>query len=295
LLSSLLNLWRGLAPLARVGVAAPHREAPWPILRNVLVMFFERKRPHPIAATLEVDVTQTLARIRAAQRETRIALPFHVFAVHCFARGIGANLEFNTYRRGDKLITFEDVDVLSPLDKRLPNGVRIPVGHIVRGAQQKSLARINWELRKAIHREDLPDDPAVRLRRQMAAAPAWTRRWIARWIVSDPFRLRVSHGTVIVSTVHTPGYGRPTSIASGTLHTLTAFVGSIADRVELNADGKPARRKILFLSGAVDHDIIDGAAMARFGRHIVELFETGVGIDADFVAETRRLMAEEET
>jgi hypothetical protein len=285
-----LDPLRGIVRLATTNGKVAHREAPWPILRNVLVMFFERQRPHAIRATIEVDVTETLARIRTLQRETRIALPFHVFAVYCFARGIGANPEFNTFRRRDKLITFEDVDILSPLDKRLPDGVRIPVGHIVRGAQNKSLARINWELRQAIRSDDLADDPAVRLRRRMAAAPTWARRLIARWIVSDPFRLRVSHGTVLVSTVHSTGFARPTSIAGGPLHTFTAFVGSIAERLALDAEGRVARRKILFLSGACDHDIVDGAAMARFGRHMVELFEAGAWLDADFVAETRRLM-----
>lgn len=287
-----LNPLRGIARLATTKEKVAHREAPWPILRNVLVMFFERQRPHAIRATIEVDVTETLARISALQRETRIALPFHVFAVYCFSRGISANPEFNTYRHRDTLVTFEDVDILSPLDKRLPGGIRIPVGHIVRGAQSKSLAKINWELRQAIRSEDLADDPAVKLRRRMATAPGWARRLIARWIVSDPFRLRMSHGTVLVSTVHSKGFARPTSIAGGTLHTFTGFVGSIAERFALDAEGKVARRKILFLSGACDHDIADGAAMARFGRHMVELFEAGAGLDADFVAETRRLMVE---
>ncbi|HTO63588.1 MAG TPA: 2-oxo acid dehydrogenase subunit E2 [Bradyrhizobium sp.] len=290
-----LKQLRGIARVATPKEKIAHREAPWPILRNVLVMFFERQRPHVIRATIEVDVTETLARISALQRETRIALPFHVFAVFCFARGISANPEFNTYRRRDKLITFQDVDILSPLDKRLPGGIRIPVGYIVRGAQDKSLARINWELRQAISSDDLADDPAVRLRRRMATAPNWARRLIARWIVSDPFRLRMSHGTVLVSTVHRRGFARPTSIVGGTLHTVTGFVGAIAERFALDAKGKVSRRKILFLSAACDHDIADGVAMARFGRRLVELFEGGAGLDAEFVSETRRLIAEGRT
>ena len=133
-----LNPLRGIVCLATSKEKIAHRETPWPILRNVLVMFFERQRPHAIRATIEVDVTDTLAQISALQRETRIALPFHVFAVYCIAQAISANPEFNTYRRRDKLITFDDVDILSPLDKRLPGGTRIPVGHIVRGASSSA-------------------------------------------------------------------------------------------------------------------------------------------------------------
>jgi pyruvate/2-oxoglutarate dehydrogenase complex dihydrolipoamide acyltransferase (E2) component len=254
-------------------------------------MFFEQQRPHAIRGTIEIDVTDTLARIRFVERETRIALPFHVFAVHCVAQCVSENPGFNTYRRGDKLMTLADVDVYSALDKRLPNGVRIPVGHIVRGAQGKSLATINWELRLAIRSADLADDPAVKLRRRLAGAPAWARRRIGRWIVSDPLRLRQSHGTVLVSTVQPKGFARPSSIIAGTVHTFTASVGAIAERIALDAEGKAVRRKILFLSGACDHDILDGVAIAKFCGRLVELFESGAGVDAAFVAETQALKA----
>lgn len=270
----------------------PFRKTPWPKLRNVLLMFFERQRPHAIRGTIEVDVTETLKRIRALERETRIALPFHAFATHCVAQGVKEYPLFNTYRRGDSLIAFDDVDILSPLDKRLPDGARIPVGYILRGAQRKSLAAINWELRQAIRADDLADDPAVKLRRSVADAPTWMRRLLGRWIVSDPFRLRQGHGTVLVSTAQLPGFTQPYAIVAGTVHTLALFVGSISERLALNADGKVEQRKILCLSGAFDHDILDGVAITQFIRRLVQLFEAGAGLDADYVDETKRLMAE---
>lgn len=268
------------------------RKTPWPRLRNVLLMFFERQRPHAIRGTVEIDITETLRRIRALERETRIALPFHAFATHCVAQAVKEYPLFNTYRRGDSLIAFDDVDILSPLDKRLPDGARIPVGHILRGAQSKSLAAINWELRQAIRADDLADDPAVKLRRGVADAPTWMRRLLSRWIVADPFRLRQGHGTVLVSTVQLPGFTQPYSIVAGTVHTLALFVGSISERLALNADGKANQRKILYLSGAFDHDILDGVAIALFIRRLVQLFEAGAGLDADYIDETKRLMAE---
>jgi hypothetical protein len=285
--------WKWLELRAPRGDAkAPFRETPWPRLRNVLLMFFERQRPHAIRGTIEIDVTETLKRIRALERETRIALPFHAFATHCVAQGVNEFPLFNTYRRGDSLIAFDDVDILSPLDKRLPDGVRIPVGHILRGAQRKSLAAINWELRQAIRADDLADDPAVKLRRRVANAPAWMRRLLGRRIVADPVRLREGHGTVLVSTVQLPGFAQPYAIVAGTVHTLALFVGSISNRLMLNADGNVEQRKVLCLSGAFDHDILDGAAIAQFIRRLVQLFETGAGLDANYVDETKLLMAD---
>ena len=290
--------WKRLEGLRRFRGAAggnentPFRETPWPKLRNVLLMFFERQRPHAIRGTIEIDVTDALKRIRTLERETRIALPFHAFAAHCVAQGVKEYPLCNTYRRGDSLIAFDDVDILSPLDKRLPNGIRIPVGHILRGAQRKSLAAINWELREAICADDLADDPSVKLRRRIADAPAWMRRLLGRWIVADPLRLRQGHGTVLVSTVQLPGFTQPYSIVAGTVHTLALFVGSITERLKLTADGKVERRKVLNLSGACDHDILDGAAIAQFTRRLVQLFETGAGLDANYVVETKRLISE---
>jgi hypothetical protein len=285
--------WTWLKPLRRgADDRVPHTESPWPPLRNVLLMFFERQRPHAIRAMVEADVTEALLRIRTLERETRIALPFHAFAVHCVAQAVRDYPLLNSYRRGDGLIAFADVDVLSPLDKRLPNGVRIPVGHIVRGAQDKSLAAINLELRRAIRAPDLADDSAVRRRRRIAHAPAFLRRLVGRWIVADPFRLRLGHGTVLVSTVQTQGFARPVSIIAGTVHTLSIWPGALAERLALDAEGRLTRRKILCLSAAIDHDIVDGAAISHFGRRLVHLFETGAGLDADYVRETKQLAAE---
>ena len=100
-------------------------------------MFFEQQRPHAVRGTLEVDVTETLARVRIIEKELRIAVSLHAFAVYCVARALKQHPALNTYRHGDKLITFEDVDVLSPIDKHLPRGLRLPVGHITRAAQDK--------------------------------------------------------------------------------------------------------------------------------------------------------------
>jgi pyruvate/2-oxoglutarate dehydrogenase complex dihydrolipoamide acyltransferase (E2) component len=275
------------------GAPVPVREAPWPILRNTLVMFFDQQRAHAIRGIVEVDVTDSLARLAAIRRELRIAVPFHAFAVHCVAQAVREHPALNTYRRGDRLITFEDVDILSPLDKRLPSGVRLPVGHITRAAQSKSLARINHELRQAIRATDLADDPAVRLRRKVASAPGWARRLIGRAIRNDPYRLKHGHGTVLVSTVQIPGFDNASFVIGGTVHTLSVAVGAITERLRLDAHGRVERRRILGLSAAVDHDVIDGMEIGLFGRRLARLLESGAGLDDAMIAEARALLRAE--
>ena len=131
------------------------RETEWPEIRNALLAFFWQSRPHVMRGTTEVDVTDSLAAIRRIEKELRIAVSFHAFAVYCVVQAAMQHPIMHTYRYGKKLLTFEDIDLLSPIDKRLPGGVRIPVGHILRSAQNKTLAEINWEIRQAVRASDL--------------------------------------------------------------------------------------------------------------------------------------------
>jgi pyruvate/2-oxoglutarate dehydrogenase complex dihydrolipoamide acyltransferase (E2) component len=198
-----------------------------------------------------------------------------------------------TYRRGNKLITFEDIDVLTPIEKKLANGVRIPVAYVVRGAQQKTLAQINWELRSAIRADDLAGEEAIKLRRKFAHMPAFVRNLVSWRTKTDPFLLKKLHGTVLLTNVQTHGFPNAAAVWGPTVHTLSMGAGTITDRVKLNERGEPVNRKVLMLSGSADHDIIDGMMATRFVQQMTQLVESAAGLDDEFLAETRNLLASE--
>ncbi len=67
-------------------------------------VFSSGSAPHAIRASIEIDVTDALARIRAYRTRVAHRSPlFHVFAVYCVSRAVDAQPAFNTYRRGDRL------------------------------------------------------------------------------------------------------------------------------------------------------------------------------------------------
>jgi pyruvate/2-oxoglutarate dehydrogenase complex dihydrolipoamide acyltransferase (E2) component len=268
------------------------RLAPWPVIRNALISFFQQRRPHTIQGFSEVDVTDALAAIRSLQKELRIAVSFHAFALYCCIQAAIRHPIVHTYRKGHQLVTFDDIDVLSPIEKTLPSGVRIPVGHMVRAAQTQSLAQINWDLRCAVRAKDLAADGAVQLRRKFAAYPALLRRLISWKSKRDPFWFKRSHGTILVTNIQSHGFVHPAFALTPTVHTMTIAIGSITERLKLDKDGKIVTRKILCLAGAADHDIVDGASIARFARLLIQLFESSTGLDETFVEETRCLMAQ---
>lgn len=269
------------------------RETAWPEVRNALLAFFWQSRPHVMNGTTEVDVTESLAAIRRIEKELRIAVSFHAFAVYCVVQAAMQCPLMHTYRYGKKLITFEDIDLLSPIDKRLAGGVRIPVGHIIRAAQNKTLAEINWEIRRAVRAPDLAEDAAVQARRKLAHSPYFLRRVWAWQCKRNPYWLKRTSGTMLVTNVQSKTAVNPMFAVAGTVHTTSVAIGNITPRLQLNSAGKVVSRKMLCLSGAADHDIVDGMGIARFSHLLARLLEAGAGLDEIFVQQTRSLMNKE--
>jgi len=63
-------------------------------------------------------------------------------------------------------------------------------------------------------------------------------------------------------------------------YSLGLVVGSTAWKPGI-WEGRIEPREILNLTVVFDHDLIDGAPVARFARRLVELIESGYGLDED--------------
>jgi pyruvate/2-oxoglutarate dehydrogenase complex dihydrolipoamide acyltransferase (E2) component len=272
-----------------VGAAQDFRETPWPPLRNAVLGYLEQARPHTVWGFGEVDVTDTLARLKECQRELRLAVSLHAVVLHALARAAAAHPGVLTYRHAGKLVTFTAADVCTTIDRRI-QGHRIAAAYCVRGAERKSLAAINWELRVAIN-QPLPNDPAIHLRRRFARLPDWARRWVNRRVTRNPHWVRRLYGTIGLTNLQSHGLNRPFWGLPPSVTTTTLAVGTVIDRLALAPDGRVVTRKHLCLTGAADHAVIDGMALSRFTYALIQLLETGAALDAGFVAETRRLAA----
>lgn len=265
------------------------REAPWPVLRNAVESLLLQHRPHTCYGFSEADVTTALTTIAAYQRELRIAVSFHAFALHCLARAAAEHPAVLTYRYRRKLITFEDVDVGTAIDQRLPDGVRLPVGYTVRAAQTKSLADLNWELRQAIRARQI-DSEALRLRRRVARWPRIARRLVSWRIGRNPFLLRRFHGVIGLTNLQSPGLDTPFYALPPNIFTLTLAIGSTVKRPTTPGDEPNTGKKIVCLAAGADHLVVDGMALSRFAQRLVQLLESAAGLDRQFLLETRQLL-----
>jgi pyruvate/2-oxoglutarate dehydrogenase complex dihydrolipoamide acyltransferase (E2) component len=253
------------------------RVEPFPRRRRGTVDYMRtagrRSNVHGLVA---VDVTEARRRIEAIETETGDALSFTAFLVCCLARAIEDHPHVNAYRdwRG-RVHVFEDVDV-NVLVETTVGGVRLGVPHVLRRANDRSVRSVHDEIRAAQASQDSTDlsrwaELALRL-------PGFVRRLVWRLPQWFPERWKAVAGTVTVTAVGMFGESGGWAI-SPTNYTLQLTVGSISEQPKL-VDDTVTNRDVLNLTVTVDHDIVDGAAAARFVQRLCELVEDAHGLES---------------
>lgn len=235
-----------------------------------------------MTALLEVDVTVPRQRIAAHKAATGEKLSFTGFLVYCLARAVDENKEVQAYLKGrGQLVMFDDVNVGIMIEHET-GGQRALMGHQVRAANRKSYREIHEEIRAA----QAAPAPANR------GMPDWFRSaMLLPWPLSRVVRafmaiatrndpaIRVSaSGTVAITAVGMFGKGHSGWGIATTPVSLSLVVGSTATKPAV-VDGRIEPREILHLTVLIDHDVVDGAPAARFIKRLVELIESGYGLD----------------
>ncbi|WP_300611574.1 2-oxo acid dehydrogenase subunit E2 [Trebonia sp.] len=267
----------------------PCQEVPWPRIRELVTdTLTAGHRAHLAHGLVEVDVSRALAGIERYKSRLPDGVSFTAYIVYCLGQAVGAHTIMHAYRKGrGKLVIFDDVDVSALLEKRKPDGSLVPVPYIVRGANGKSLAQINHELRQAVN-SDMRDDQGVRRRRRIMRLPRRARALLWWWMFRDPARLKQQWGTVAVSNVGSFMLPRAFWGMASSFLTCTLTIGGRYERVAW-VDGRAEPRVTQSVTVTIDHDVVDGAPAARFAQTLIGLLEDGAGLDDAFAAEAARL------
>lgn len=245
----------------------PHRS----LTRDILEVSSAR---HVIHGLVEVDVTVARRRLGG--------LSFTAFVVHCFALALSREAGFNCVRRGRHLHSFDAVNVGTMVESE-ENGVRYPVGFVVRDAARKSVLEIHDEIRRA------QQQSTSELARQTGAGwfiwmPGFVRRAAVRFMLGRP---GIAHEKGLVASVTSVGMfggGAGWGIAI-TPSTVALTVGGIGHRPVL-VDGRLEEHEYLCLTISFDHDLIDGAPAARFTAVLVDLIEKADGLELAVVQQS---------
>jgi pyruvate/2-oxoglutarate dehydrogenase complex dihydrolipoamide acyltransferase (E2) component len=245
------------------------------IRRAYLDNFEASRRKHFIHGLVEVDVTE----VRRALRHSEAAgndISLAAVVMHAVARAVDEDRIVHAYRRRNRLVLFDEVDVNTQIEV-VAAGQKIVKPLVVRATNRKSIE----ELTKEIRAGQAPEPGAARRYRATLAflsIPRPLRSLAWRAVMSNPTWFKRLGGTVGLSSVGMfgPGGGWGIPIAPPTL---MITVGGIATKPRY-VDGNVEPRELLDLTISIDHAVVDGATAARFTRRLAELLEQPVDLTA---------------
>jgi pyruvate/2-oxoglutarate dehydrogenase complex dihydrolipoamide acyltransferase (E2) component len=237
---------------------------------------------HSIYGLLEVDVTVVRRFIEDYKARTGETLSFAGYLTFCLARAVDEDKSIQAYRKGDKnLIMFDDVSVGLMVEQKVGEK-RALMGHVIQGANHKTYRQIHDEIRKVQSEPVPPGRGMPNWFRSLMLLPWPLSKWVnglLRWNSHrDPTINVAMGGTVALTSVGLFGGDHSGWGISPTLHPLGLVVGGIAWKPAV-VEGRIEPREILNLTVSFDHDIIDGGPATRFVKRLVELIESGYGLD----------------
>ena len=231
------------------------------------------KEKDTIHLITETDITRPRQLIRKHLELTHEKLSLTGYVVSCLARTMNEFPQFNSFRKGNKLIIL-DALTISVLFEREIDGESVPEPVGIQNANKKNYRQINDELRSA-QRMKVEHLGASTNAAWVRFIPIFLLKMFVR-LASKSIRMQMRYGVVGVTAVGMFG-ASSLWLVPLTSATVTVAIGSISKKPVL-MDGNLQEHEFLCLTISFDHDIVDGAPAARFTRRLSELLSSGMEI-----------------
>jgi len=250
-----------------------YQVVPYPKSRQAIVDYLSvAQRQHSIHGLIEVDVSLPRRLIREHKTKTGESLSFTGFIIGCLAQAVGENKALNAYRLGrNRLVVFDEVDISTPVERKA-EGQRIGTPYVIRAANTKTF----WEIHQEIRTAQVEETGAYKRMRLSGSLPNFVVRLFWILLKRYPHMKKKYTGTVGITAVGMFGKGAGWGIPI-TNYTLQVTVGGIGEKPWV-VEGRIEPREVLSLTVSVDHDVVDGAPLARFLQRFKELIECGHGL-----------------
>jgi pyruvate/2-oxoglutarate dehydrogenase complex dihydrolipoamide acyltransferase (E2) component len=248
-------------------------------------------KKHHIPFLFEVDVTEAREYMREFKSRTGEGLSFTSWVMKCIGQAVSEHKYIQAMRKGRKsLVLFDDVDISVVVERSVGQSDNpsetLPMPYVVRRANEKTVKEIHDEIRTA-QAESLGTGEVqlgagrnVRLTRAFNLLPRFVRYLLVwRRLTKDPFFAKKTMGTVVVTSVggigQDSGYGWTIPIG---IHPAIFALGNIARKPGVVGE-EIKIREYLSMTVLFDHDVTDGAPVARFIQRLKELLEQSYGLD----------------
>jgi pyruvate/2-oxoglutarate dehydrogenase complex dihydrolipoamide acyltransferase (E2) component len=218
---------------------------------------------------VEVDVTDTRRLLREHRARTGEAVSLTAYLVSCVARAAHENPQVHSLLdwRG-RNCTPERVDMTVMMEADGREGP-VPLAVVIRDVQALTPSGVSEEIRAG----KLRGGDNARAASVAGRLPALVRRVALRLFLLDGRNGARVGGTIAVTAVGM--FARRGGWGTGLpMHPLTVTIGGLARKPGLVGD-QVVPREFLSLTLEVDHDVVDGAAAARFTERFCRLLESG--------------------
>jgi pyruvate/2-oxoglutarate dehydrogenase complex dihydrolipoamide acyltransferase (E2) component len=252
---------------------------PYPKDRRLTTDLFAISLLQPnIHGLSEFDVTDTLKKIKALKKKGS-EISFLAFTTNCLAHAVDNNKTIQGMKKGrKKIVLFDDVDVCLILSVEKA-WRKVPLAHIIRKANEKSLAAINIEVQQIKNNLENKYREMEKTINSLLKVPGWFRRkFLERKYRHDPDFRKKNGGTVCLTSLGPffagkAGWGIPVSS-----NPLYIILGGIEEKPVVR-DDEITKRKMLSVTAVFNHDITDGIQAIEFIKEFGELIEKGFALE----------------
>jgi len=248
---------------------------------NIRLLLGEGARKHNVHALLEIDVTKERSLIKEYKKKKKCDISFTGWVIKCVAQAIIRHKELNAYRHGKRQIfVFEDVDIPIPIERNAGGETR-PMAYIIRQANKKNVLEITQEIR-TVQQEGVTDNTQLlggymtKLERFVLGAPMFIKKLLLVYARRNALMLKKHMGTVGVSSIGMFGKFPGWAVSVGIPATFVA-IGGIIKKPGVVEDTIRIR-EYLHVTVIVNHDLVDGAPLARFVSCFTKYMENGFGL-----------------
>jgi len=240
-------------------------------------------RKHHIKAVIEVDVTDSRAKIKNVRNRSGKKVSFTSWVLKCIGQAVEEHKQVHALRKGKKkLVIFDDIDISIMVEKKVDDDP-VPVPLVIRNVNTKEIPEIYREIEEA-KKEVIRDESDYVLEKNrkkepiklFAFLPQPARLFLWRILLSNPHRVKRMMGTVIVTSVGMIGTVNGWLIPYS-IHPVCFALGSVVKKPGIVNDAV-AIREFLQMTILIDHDVIDGAPAARFVSRLSAFIEKGYGL-----------------
>jgi len=237
-------------------------------------------KKHHIASMIEIDVTDSRKKIKKYKNETG-KISFTAWLIKAISLTIKDHEQVAAYLKGkQKLVIFNDINISMAVEKEL-NGQKVPIPLVIEKANERSIESITAQINDAKN-ENLADGKIVlqrspgRAERLYYLLPGCVRRFFWRYLLKHPHFAYRKMGNVAVTSIgmvgNVNGWFIPISV-----HPVCFGINGITKK-PVSVDDTVEVREVLNMTVLLDHDVVDGAYMARFLNDLSGNIRNGIGL-----------------